>query len=77
VVVVEVTNTELVMGLVELVEEAVAQVMPLAAVLQLIADQMVSLVLEVEMVAQTLAEGLAEMNTVQATAVTVTAVLVV
>jgi hypothetical protein len=38
---------------------------------------MVSLVLGVEMVAQTLAEGLAEMSTGQATAVTVTAVLVV
>ena len=51
--------------------------MPLAAVLQLIAAQMVKMAAAAEMAVQTLAEGLAEMNTVQATVVGVTAVLVV
>tara|TARA_Y100000310_G_scaffold23474_1_gene22523 strand:+ start:307 stop:465 length:159 start_codon:yes stop_codon:yes gene_type:complete len=51
--------------------------MPLAAVLQLIAAQMVKVAVAAEMAAQTLAEGLEEMNTVQETAVGVTAALVV
>ena len=64
-VVVEVTNTELAMGLEELVAEVVVHLMPPVVGVQLIMVQMVSLVLEVEMVVQIQVVALVETNTVQ------------
>jgi hypothetical protein len=65
------------MALEEQVAEAVAQIMPLVAVLQLIVAKLPVLVEGVEMVAQTQVEAPVETNTVQATPVPGTAVLVV